>query len=164
MLSVTSSTVGGIHSIVTTLIATYTLRIPFPSLQTTQVNAARCTSHHLPSFCGHSSSLFAVPLRCLLLHHTKRLLPVVVLKCYSNSHYQSRRLGQSPCSAGYKFNITFLRNFLAPIYEIHDIKQNPDNEFEILSRWSFSMQFWWLRYLPFIKVTFQSMTSNPAQF
>ena len=54
--------------------------------------------------------------------------------------------------AGYKFNITFLRNFLAPIYEIHDIKQNPDNEFEILSRWSFSMQFWWLRYLPPIKV------------
>ncbi|DBB10265.1 TPA: hypothetical protein ACH3X3_001830 [Trebouxia sp. C0006] len=52
---------------------------------------------------------------------------------------------------GYKFNITFLRNFLAPIYEIHDIKQNPDNELEILSRWSFSMQFWWLRYLPPIK-------------
>ncbi|KAL3159386.1 hypothetical protein ABBQ38_009817 [Trebouxia sp. C0009 RCD-2024] len=53
---------------------------------------------------------------------------------------------------GYKANIVFLRNFLAPIYEIHDLKQNPDNEFEILARWSFSMQFWWLRYLPFIKV------------
>lgn len=54
--------------------------------------------------------------------------------------------------AGYKANIVFLRNFLAPIYEIHDLKQNPDNEFEIITRWSFSMQFWWLRYLPPIKV------------
>ena len=55
--------------------------------------------------------------------------------------------------AGYKANIVFLRNFLAPIYEIHDIKQNPENEYEILTRWTFSMQFWWLRYLPFIKAS-----------
>ena len=52
------------------------------------------------------------------------------------------------CCAGYKFNIVFLRNFLAPIYEIWDIKQNPDNEWEMLVRWTFTMQFWFNRWLP----------------
>jgi hypothetical protein len=49
---------------------------------------------------------------------------------------------------GYKANIVFLRNFLAPIYEIWDIKQDPDNEWEMLVRWSFTMQFWFNRWLP----------------
>ena len=65
---------------------------------------------------------------------------------------QQSQLQVGPMHAGYRFNITFLRNFLAPIYEIHDMKQSPDNEYEILTKWSFTMQFWWLRYLPFIKV------------
>lgn len=78
---------------------------------------------------------------------------------HSTTGVQHRHNQSSDELAGYKFNITFLRNFLAPIYEIHDLKQNPDNEFEILARWSFSMQFWWLRYLPFIKASSLSPTT-----
>lgn len=80
--------------------------------------------------------------------------------CWRNTlnrdNFDSNMYFEDPISkftnyTGYKANIVFLRNFLAPIYEIHDLKQNPDNEFEIITRWSFSMQFWWLRYLPPIK-------------
>lgn len=46
----------------------------------------------------------------------------------------------------YWFNINFLRWFLAPIYEVHDVRQT--GEAEIRARWTFSMQFWWNRYNP----------------
>ena len=49
--------------------------------------------------------------------------------------------------AGYQFNVTFLRLFLAPIFEVHEIKQAGPREMVI--KWSWTMNFWWLRYTPF---------------
>lgn len=47
---------------------------------------------------------------------------------------------------GYQFVVQFLRYFLAPIYELHEVRQAGDQE--ILVKWSWTMNFWWLRYLP----------------
>lgn len=41
----------------------------------------------------------------------------------------------------------FLRYFLAPIYEVHEVRQA--GEQEILVKWSWTMNFWWNRYNPF---------------
>ena len=43
--------------------------------------------------------------------------------------------------------MTFLRYFLAPIFEVHEIKQAGPHE--IVLKWSWTMNFWWLRYTPF---------------
>ena len=48
--------------------------------------------------------------------------------------------------AGYFFVVQILRFFLAPIYEIMEIKQAGSQE--ILVKWSWTMNFWWNRYLP----------------
>lgn len=48
--------------------------------------------------------------------------------------------------AGYFAVVQFLRYFLAPIYEVHEVKQV--GEQEILVKWSWTMNFWWNRYLP----------------
>ncbi len=47
----------------------------------------------------------------------------------------------------YQFVVQFLRFFLAPIYELHEVKQAGDHE--ILVKWSWTMNFWWNRYNPF---------------
>ena len=47
---------------------------------------------------------------------------------------------------GYQFNIQFLRYFLAPIYEVHEVRQA--GEHEILVKWSWTMNFWWNRFNP----------------
>lgn len=49
-------------------------------------------------------------------------------------------------SAGYQFNVQFLRYFLAPVYEIHEVRQA--GEHDILVKWSWTMNFWWNRYNP----------------
>ena len=49
--------------------------------------------------------------------------------------------------AGYQFNVTFLRLFLAPIFEVHEIRQAGPREMVI--KWSWTMNFWWLRFTPF---------------
>ena len=49
--------------------------------------------------------------------------------------------------AGYQFNVTFLRLFLAPIFEVHEIRQAGPRELVI--KWSWTMNFWWLRFTPF---------------
>ncbi len=41
----------------------------------------------------------------------------------------------------------FLKNFLAPIYEVHEVRQAGDQE--ILVKWSWTMNFWWNRFNPF---------------
>ena len=41
----------------------------------------------------------------------------------------------------------FLKNFLAPIYEVHEVRQV--GEQEILVKWSWTMNFWWNRFNPF---------------
>ena len=43
--------------------------------------------------------------------------------------------------------MTFLRIFLAPIFEVHEIKQAGPHE--MVLKWSWTMNFWWLRYTPF---------------
>ncbi|KAK9804190.1 hypothetical protein WJX72_000175 [[Myrmecia] bisecta] len=48
---------------------------------------------------------------------------------------------------GYQFVVQFLRFFLAPIYELHEVQQA--GEQEILVKWSWTMNFWWNRYTPF---------------
>ena len=40
----------------------------------------------------------------------------------------------------------FLRYFLAPIFEVHDVKQRGENH--IVVKWSWTMNFWWNRYNP----------------
>lgn len=50
------------------------------------------------------------------------------------------------CSAGYQFVVQFLRYFLAPIYELHEVREIGSQE--ILVKWSWTMNFWWNRYLP----------------
>ena len=47
---------------------------------------------------------------------------------------------------GYQFNIQFLRYFLAPIYEVHEVRQA--GEHAILVKWSWTMNFWWNRFNP----------------
>ena len=47
---------------------------------------------------------------------------------------------------GYQFNVQFLRYFLAPIYEVHEVRQA--GEHEILVKWSWTMNFWWNRFNP----------------
>lgn len=47
----------------------------------------------------------------------------------------------------YQVVIQFLRYFLAPIYEVHEIRQA--GEHDILVKWSWTMNFWWNRYNPF---------------
>ena len=47
---------------------------------------------------------------------------------------------------GYQFNVQFLRYFLAPIYEVHEVCQA--GEHEILVKWSWTMNFWWNRFNP----------------
>lgn len=39
------------------------------------------------------------------------------------------------------------RLFLAPIFEVHEIRQAGPREMVI--KWSWTMNFWWLRFLPF---------------
>ena len=48
--------------------------------------------------------------------------------------------------AGYQFVVQFLRYFLAPIYELHEVREVGSQE--ILVKWSWTMNFWWNRYLP----------------
>ena len=43
--------------------------------------------------------------------------------------------------------MTFLRLFLAPIFEVHEIRQAGPREMVI--KWSWTMNFWWLRFTPF---------------
>jgi hypothetical protein len=50
------------------------------------------------------------------------------------------------CCTGYQFNVQFLRYFLAPVYEVHEVRQAGDND--ILVKWSWTMNFWWNRYNP----------------
>lgn len=50
-------------------------------------------------------------------------------------------------AAGYQINVLFLKNFLAPIYEVHEVRQV--GEQEILVKWSWTMNFWWNRFNPF---------------
>lgn len=45
-----------------------------------------------------------------------------------------------PCPAGYQFVCQFLRYFLAPIFELHEVRQA--GEQEILVKWSWTMNFW----------------------
>lgn len=42
--------------------------------------------------------------------------------------------------------VQFLRYFLAPIYELHEVREIGSQE--ILVKWSWTMNFWWNRYLP----------------
>lgn len=49
--------------------------------------------------------------------------------------------------AGYQINCQFLRYFLAPIFEVHEVRQA--GEHEILVKWSWTMNFWWNRFNPF---------------
>lgn len=53
----------------------------------------------------------------------------------------------SRLAAGYQLNVLFLKNFLAPIYEVHEVRQVGDQE--ILVKWSWTMNFWWNRFNPF---------------
>ena len=48
---------------------------------------------------------------------------------------------------GYQVNCQFLRYFLAPIFEVHEVRQA--GEHEILVKWSWTMNFWWNRFNPF---------------
>ena len=57
------------------------------------------------------------------------------------------KLGAIHEHAGYQFNVTFLRLFLAPIFEVHEIKQAGPRE--MVLKWSWTMNFWWLRFTPF---------------
>lgn len=52
--------------------------------------------------------------------------------------------------AGYQLNVLFLKNFLAPIYEVHEVRQVGAHE--ILVKWSWTMNFWWNRFNPFRSV------------
>jgi hypothetical protein len=44
----------------------------------------------------------------------------------------------------YQFVVQFLRFFLAPIFEIHELREAGDSV--ILVKWSWTMNFWWNRY------------------
>ena len=55
-------------------------------------------------------------------------------------------LSTASLHTGYQFNVQFLRYFLAPIYEVHEVRQV--GEQEILVKWSWTMNFWWNRFNP----------------
>jgi len=44
----------------------------------------------------------------------------------------------------YQFVVQFLRYFLAPIFEIHELREASDQV--VLVKWSWTMNFWWNRY------------------
>ncbi|CAL8463772.1 g3306 [Coccomyxa elongata] len=66
-------------------------------------------------------------------------------------HFEENMLFSDPISKftffrGYQFNVQFLRYFLAPIYELHEVRQAGENA--ILVKWSWTMNFWWNRFNP----------------
>lgn len=68
-------------------------------------------------------------------------------------HFEDKIYFRDPISnnlnsfRGYQLEVQFLRYFLAPIFELHEVKQVGDHE--ILVKWSWTMNFWWNRYNPF---------------
>jgi hypothetical protein len=68
-------------------------------------------------------------------------------------HFESKIYFRDPMTTNlnsfraYQFICQFLRYFLAPIFELHEVRQA--GEQEILVKWSWTMNFWWNRYTPF---------------
>lgn len=61
--------------------------------------------------------------------------------------------------AGYQFNVQFLRYFLAPVYEVHEVRQVGDHD--ILVKWSWTMNFWWNRFNTIVTICLdQGSASN----
>lgn len=74
------------------------------------------------------------------------LQPCCMDSCLAKDTFFSSIVHRLNSCTGYQFVVQFLRFFLAPIYEIHEVRQIGDQE--ILVKWSWTMNFWWNRYNP----------------
>lgn len=78
--------------------------------------------------------------------------PLVFKDIMDRDHFEDTMYFRDPITTNfnsfrvYQFVVQFLRYFLAPIYEVHEVRQAGDTS--ILVKWSWTMNFWWNRYNP----------------
>ena len=102
------------------------------------VHCLTCTPSAFTSECCRTHTIMAA------MH---RLTPLPALLVDNGVHPSAARRvcgasgGMHVRRAGYQFNVTFLRKFLAPIFEVHEIRQAGPHE--LLLKWSWTMNFWW---------------------